>query len=276
MIQFENKIYVGSNGRESLYDCVLKLKNKGVIIFVHGYKGYKDWGAWNLVQKYFIENDFGFVKFNISHNGGTVEEPIDFPDLDAFGRNCYSYELNDLKIIIDEIERMISEEMEAEIPIYLMGHSRGGGICVLAASESDKIKKVVSLAGICDVERRFPRGDELEQWRNDGVNYVTNARTNQEMPHYFSFYEDFDQNRDKLDIEKACGQLSCDFLQVHGDMDVSVSITEGIQLAEWTNTELCIIKGAEHTFGSSQPWDSDKLPEDLQNALNRIKDFLEK
>ena len=56
-------------------------------------------------------------------------------------------------------------------------------------------------------------------------------------------------------------------MQIHGDMDVSVSISEGIYLAEWTNTRLGIIKGADHTFGSSQPWNQKILPEDLQKVL---------
>ena len=75
--------------------------NIPVIIFCHGYKGFKDWGAWNIMAKQFAKVGFCFIKFNFSHNGGTVEQPIDFPDLEAFGNNNYTKELDDLEMIID-------------------------------------------------------------------------------------------------------------------------------------------------------------------------------
>ena len=43
-----------------------------VIIFCHGYKGYKDWGAWNLVAKEFAKNNFFFLKFNFSKSFGFI------------------------------------------------------------------------------------------------------------------------------------------------------------------------------------------------------------
>ena len=78
-----------------------------------------------------------------------------------------------------------------------------------------------------------------------------------------------------LDIEKAARSLTKPFLQVHGDMDLSVSISEGQRLAEWTGTDLCIIKGAEHTFGTKQPWEASELPEDMLRAMSAIIFFFE-
>ena len=49
---------------------------KPLVIFVHGYKGFKDWGAWSLVAKSFAEAGFYFVKFNFSHNGTTLDNPL--------------------------------------------------------------------------------------------------------------------------------------------------------------------------------------------------------
>ena len=52
-----------------------------------------------------------------------------------------------------------------------------------------------------------------------------------------------------------------------------MSIREGIELADWTDTQLKIIKGADHTFGSEHPWFSNELPDDLQRAVEAAKDF---
>ncbi len=42
--------YLGSNGRFSLLDLSLPEDFNGeLLVFAHGYMGYKDWGAWKLV-----------------------------------------------------------------------------------------------------------------------------------------------------------------------------------------------------------------------------------
>jgi dienelactone hydrolase len=73
-------------------------------IFVHGYKGYKDWGAWELMGEKFAKAGFYFVKFNFSHNGTTIESPDEFADLEAFGENNYSKELEDLEMVINHFK----------------------------------------------------------------------------------------------------------------------------------------------------------------------------
>ena len=274
MIAFRNRIYVGSAGRKSVFDACIRADDEAVVVFVHGYKGFKDWGAWNLVEKNFLDRGFGFVKFNMSHNGGTVANPIDFSDLEAFAQNRYSWEVADLNTIVAETQKLIKSHFQTEKPIYVTGHSRGGGIAVLAGCRNKEISKIISLAGICDIGSRFPIGENLLLWEQEGVMYAENARTKQQMPHNFSMYEDYLDNQDDLSIEKAAGKLSAPFLQIHGDMDTSVSISEGIKLAEWTNSELAIVKGADHTFGAQEPWIYDVLPEDLKEAINRTLAFL--
>ena len=73
---------------------------KQLVIFCHGYKGYKDWGAWNLMVPEFVKCNLFFVKFNFSHNGTTLEQPSDFADLEAYGQNNYTKELQDLDAIL--------------------------------------------------------------------------------------------------------------------------------------------------------------------------------
>lgn len=274
MIDFKDKVFEGSDGRKSLFDCVIPEGATGVIVFVHGYKGYKDWGAWSLMEKAFVEQGFGFVKFNMTHNGGTVDEPVDFPDLDAFGRNRYTYELYDLSLIVEETHRMITQELQLDIPIHILGHSRGGGVAVLYSSKDPRVSKVVSLAGISDIGSRFPVDEELEEWQASGVYYVLNGRTKQSMPHFFSFYEDFKENEERLNIENAARELNKPFLQIHGDMDQAVSISEGLSMAEWTETRVKIIKGAEHTFGTYHPYDQEELTEEMNEVVKAVVEFL--
>ena len=247
-----------------------------IVIFCHGYKGFKDWGAWNSMAETFTKAGFFFIKFNFSHNGGTLKQPIDFPDLEAFGNNNYTKELDDLEAVINWISS--TEEYKNEInvdAISLIGHSRGGGIVLLKANEDLRIKKVITLAGVSDYKSRFPKNEEFLEWKKKGVFYVKNGRTKQEMTHFYQFYEDFKQNENRLNIEKATRNLKIQQLIIHGDADTSVSIKEAENLHKWNaKSEFKILKNTNHVFGTFHPWTAKKVSKDLEKATQICIDFL--
>ena len=273
----KNIILEGKHGKAILTDVFYVESNrpKPIIIFCHGYKGFKDWGAWNLMAKAFANAGFYFVKFNFSHNGGTVEQPIDFPDLEAFGNNNYTKELDDLQSVIDWLFFNPETKNEADFNnITLLGHSRAGGIVTIKAEEDNRIKKVISLAGVCDFGSRSSTIGNLEQWKKDGVKYVLNGRTKQQMPHYYQFYEDFKTNENRLNIKRAVSNLKIPYLIIHGNTDTSVSIDEAYKLHEWNkNSELKIIEAADHVFGAHHPWKKQTLPLQLKEAIKSIISF---
>jgi pimeloyl-ACP methyl ester carboxylesterase len=248
---------------------------KPVVLFAHGFKGFKDWGHFNKVMEHFIENEFVFVKFNFSHNGGTVEQPIDFPDLEAFGNNNYTKELDDLRTVTDWIEdneHIPNQEMNTE-EIYLIGHSRGGGISVIGASEDKRIKKLVTWAAVADLINRIPES-QLEFWKEQGVIYVENARTKQQMPMYYQFVENTLNNKDRLSIERAAQGIDFPHLIIHGTNDKAVDVAEAHDLANWnTNAELFIIEDADHVFGASHPFNESEFPDDVKLVLEQTIRF---
>jgi len=251
-------------------------KAKPLVIFCHGYKGFKDWGAWNLVSNQFAESNFFFVKFNFSHNGGTADNPIDFPDLIAFGNNNYTKELDDLQSVIDWVltEKSIEEELD-KTKLYLIGHSRAGGIVTIKASENNQVSKVISWAGVSDFSNRFPKEEALKKWKNEGVFYVINGRTKQQMPHYYQYYENFKANEKRLNIKTAVIKLSIPHLIIHGTEDEAVSVQEANQLHLWNpNSKVIIVEKANHTFGIVHPYNEIRLSEEMQLVVNETIRFL--
>jgi pimeloyl-ACP methyl ester carboxylesterase len=247
---------------------------KPLVVFCHGYKGYKDWGAWNLVAEEFVRAGYIFLKFNFSHNGGTIKNPIDFPDLKAFGDNTYTKEVEDLHTVINWSQSNNSLPI-LKNNITLIGHSRGGGIVSIVAKEHQSVSKLVTWAGVSNYATRFPKKEKFEEWKEKGVFYVKNGRTKQDMPHYFTFYKDFIQNEQRLSIKSAVKQLNKPYLIIHGSGDESVSIKEAEQLKQWSPlAELEVIENSTHTFGSKHPWEESKLPKDLQTIVNRTIDFI--
>ncbi len=277
MKKIKNIRIQGKHGKDILADAFFTENGlkKDVVLFCHGYKGYKDWGAWDLVAEKFAQNNFFFVKMNFSHNGATPEQPIDFPDLEACGNNNFIIELDDLETVIDWLtsEEIAPGEMNSA-RLSLIGHSRGGGIVLLKAAEDPRVKAVATWAGVSDFASRFPAGKVLEDWKKKGVAYVHNARTKQEMPHYFQFFTTFKENEDRLNIRNAVSDLNIPCLILHGDQDETVPAEEARDLQSWgKNAKLKLITGANHTFGSSQPWQSEGLPPHLETAVQETIDF---
>jgi pimeloyl-ACP methyl ester carboxylesterase len=276
----KNYIVAGKHQKPIITDVFFEENHtqKKIVIFCHGYKGFKDWGPWNLMAETFANAGFFFIKFNFSHNGGTVEQPIDFPDLEAFGTNNYSKELDDLTSVINWISTNSDFKNEVKIhDISLIGHSRGGGIVLLKTNEDVRIKKVVTLAGVSDYESRFPKESNFQEWSKKGVYYVKNGRTKQEMPHFYQFYEDFDKNKERLNIENATRKLKIPQLIIHGDGDTSVSIKEGQKLHNWNpDSQFEVIQGANHVFNTSHPWKGKRLSKEMDEVVINVVNFINK
>lgn len=247
-----------------------------IIIFCHGYKGFKDWGAWNVMAKKIAELGYCFIKFNFSHNGGAIENPIDFPDLEAFGQNNYTKELDDLNDVITWSQNYFRDKPFVDTQnICLIGHSRGGGICILKASEDKRITKLITLASVSDFENRTATIGNLKEWKEKGIKYVLNGRTKQQMPHYYQFYEDFIANKHRLNIEAASKKLNIPQLIIHGNNDTSILVKEAEALHEWNpKSTLQIIENANHVFNTKHPWESNELSPELQLVVQETQAFL--
>ena len=146
---FRNHRIEGLHGRPIGLDVFLLPDNrpKPVVVFTHGFKGLKDWGHFNLVAQRMAEAGFVFIKYNGSYNGTTPESPEEFTDLEAFGHNNFSIELDDLgqviNWILEEQDLIDSHEIDSS-GVSLIGHSRGGGIVILKAKEDPRVKRIVT------------------------------------------------------------------------------------------------------------------------------------
>lgn len=252
---------------------------KPLVIFCHGYKGFKDWGAWDLVANAFRNADTFFVKFNFSHNGGTVKNPIDFTDLEAFSENNYTKELDDLDAMVNHLlsDKFLYKNELNKHNVTLIGHSRGGGISIIKASEDSRITSLITWASICDFGKRTATSGELESWKQNGVKYVLNGRTKQQMPHKYQFYLDFKANEERLHIESAVKKRNIPFLIIHAKDDPSVYYNEAEALHLWNNkSQLIAIGHSNHVFGAKHPWEEEKMPLALKEVVEKSIAFIHK
>ena len=253
-------------------------EKKPVVIYAHGFNGFKDWGNFDLVAQRFSAADFVLVKFNFSHNGTTPEHPEEFVNLEAFGNNNYSKQLEDIGLITDWVADPLNSYHSAidTNKIYLIGHSMGGGISILQAAADKRINKLITWAAIS--ECKTPWGNwppkKMQHWKETGVEYYTNARTNQQMPLYYQLYEDYMQNQQKLDIQKAIKSLKTPILICHGTYDISVPVEKAIDLKSWQPDAQLFTVESDHVFGRKHPWAENELPAAMDAVIKATIQFL--
>jgi len=251
---------------------------KPVALFVHGFKGFKDWGHFPQLADFFAAAGFVFVKLNLSHNGVVPGGTGDLEDLDAFGRNNFSIELDDIGQVIDALFAPGATPVPpAELDLTrlgLVGHSRGGGLVLLKAAEDPRVRAVATWAGIADVDQHWPPA-LLEEWQRTGVLHVPNTRTGQQLPLHYQIVEDYHAHRLRLDIpHNVRRHLRQPLLLVHGEEDETVAVAAAHALqALRPDAELLLVPGALHMFGGAHPWPEATLPEPARFVAERTAAF---
>jgi len=190
---------------------------RGLVVIVHGFKGFKDWGFFPWLAESLVRGGFAVCRFNMSRSG-IGDDPENFDRLDLFADDTYSVQLADLRAAVRYAQSHVA------LPTVLFGHSRGGGIALLGARDVAHLRGVVTWSAIA----RADRWDAAtkEQWRRNGFMDVVNARTKQVMRTSTRILDDYESNRERLDIIGAAAALHVPLLVIHGGRDESVPVEE--------------------------------------------------
>lgn len=231
--------------------------SKKLAFILHGFKGFKDWGFIPYIAKYIADNTpIQVVTFNFSHNGVKTGEQ-EISDLEKFERNTYSKEINDtIEMINAAKEGYFGEKVEE---IYLIGHSRGGGIAILTAARIKDfiVKKLVTYATIAKIDKFS--STEMQIWKEQGYLEVINGRNGQKLRVGKALHDEIIQYKDtSLNILKAAQDLSIPMMLFHGKEDETVPYThsqdiESIRKVVDKPTFLVLLDEANHTFGITHP-----------------------
>lgn len=252
---------------------------KPIVIFAHGFKGFKDWGHFNLLATYFAKRGFVFIKFNFAYNGTTPSDHTDMHDLEAFGQNNFSLELDDMQALVELLHtgNPPIEANEFDLSrLYLIGHSRGGGAVILKAAEEPRIKAVATWASVNRYDNRWD-DLQMEQWRQQGVQYVLNGRTGVQMPLYYQIVEDFIENKYRLDIPTVVKRMKQPLLLLHGEQDETLPTQMALDLQNWKpDAELHLLPETDHSFGGRHPYEDKELPEAARTAADLSIAFFRK
>lgn len=251
-------------------------KNMPVVIFIHGFKGFKDWGHWHLLADEWASAGLAVLRINLSYNGTTPDSPTDFTDLEAFGKETFTRDLRDLYFVIrhlHESDLAIAGVLDVE-RLAVVGHSRGGAVALMAAARFTQIKAVATLASITNTGFLWTETN-IEEIKQKGKIEIINNRTGQLMPIYRSVYEDWEAKKgNEYNLCMLCEQIIVPALIVHGTADESVPPEAAQQLQAWIPHAQCVlIEGADHTFGGEHPYQKQYLSVYAKQVAEVVEQF---
>ncbi len=230
-------------------------KRLPVILVCHGFKAFKDWGPFPEIGRRLARNGFISIVFNFSHNG-IGEEPRKFVEHEKFAENTFSLEIDDIKTVVDAVNNnvFLLPFLDSR-NIFLIGHSRGGAVSIIAGKEDQRVRGVIAWSTIA----RFNRYTEEQKirWREKG--YVQLHSVNEHTLFRIStaLLDDIENNADRLDILKNAEYLGKPLLIIHGTADIPAKFEEAEQLYAASDkmiTEFVRLEGAGHMYGAKHPY----------------------
>lgn len=265
--------------RENLpiyYDLYTPVTNHGtvlpVILFVHGFKGFKDWGAFPDACEELARAGFAVLAFNHSKNG-VGENMMEFDQPELFAKQTLSGDLDDIGTLIEAVK---SKEITNEKVILdtdqigIIGHSRGGHTAVSAAAEFSEIQCLVTWSAVSDYNSRWSK-KMISDWNKNGFTEIKNSRTGQVLKLNVDVYTDAQKNADRLMAIKRVKELHIPTLFIAGKQDEAVSYNETEKLyrnCPSDHKEIRLIDNAGHTFEVSHPFEDDDFPTEFSEVLD--------
>lgn len=267
--------------RYDLYEPVTNKEDhqpKPGVIFLHGFKGFKDWGPFPQVCREIAKQGLIAIAMNCSRNG-VGESRTEFDRLDLFADQTLSQDLADVRSLVECLKSESIQPQNATINserLGIVGHSRGGHTAVVAAAELHEIACLVTWSAVANYNNRWSK-EMIEDWNQKGYTTIVNGRTGQEMRINRSVYEDATTQADRLMAERRIPEVSVPTAIFHGEEDQSVSPAAAERLYELSGAEAknCLLfPDTGHTFGGAHPHQDETLPMPLNKVTQLTAEWL--
>jgi pimeloyl-ACP methyl ester carboxylesterase len=225
-----------------------------LVIMAHGFLGFKDWSFFPWQAEFFNQAGFPVLRFNFSGSGMGAAKDGPFTEPGVFQADTITKQVEDLVFITSEaVHGSLRPGFPPQPRVLLWGHSRGAGVCLLAAGKIPETAGVACWAGIARVNRYF--FEAKQAWRKDGFFSIESNRTGQTLRSGTSFLDDVEAWGREGDVPTFLHNLGAPVLLLHGSEDTSVLPDESESLAAVKpTTQLAILAGADHKFNCVHPF----------------------
>jgi uncharacterized protein len=214
--------------------------SKNIVVIGHGVTGNKDRPFVVALAEGLASAGIPTLRISFSGNGDSEGK---------FTDSTISKEVDDLGSVLDALDGYT---------VCYVGHSMGGAVGVIRASQDDRIKRLVSLAGMvhtqafAEIEFGDVTPDEGFMWDEP------------DCPLSQAYMDDMAAIGTVVNLAP---QLGVPWLLVHGDEDDVVPIQDSYDIFEQANnpTQFITIDGANHVFSD------DATPMMVEKVVNWIQ-----
>ena len=229
---------------------------RAAVLVCHGFKSFFEWGFYPPLVDLLTARGFVVARFNFSGAGMRPGDDL-VTDEASFRGATFTRDVEEARAVLAALAGDLAPGRVDPGRVGLLGHSRGGGVSILAAAASADgapPAALVTWSAVATFHRLEPA--EVEHWRRAGEVPVINARTGQELAVGVEVLEDLERHSAELDISAAAGRRAMPWLIVHGVEDETVPVAEGERLATTARdpSEFLPVSGAGHTFGATHPF----------------------
>ena len=220
------------------------------LVLLHGFKGYKDSGFIPVLGRALAEAGVLVHRFNFSCSGMTNE--IDtFARADLFALDTWNRQVEDVDCVFDAIK---SGDVDGKgLPLFLCGHSRGGGTALLVAGREARpgLAGVVTINGVASCNSLS--GDAQKAMLDVGYVVSAIARTGQELRIDAGWLREQIDDEEAHDVLGMCTSIKNPMLILHGSDDQAVDIGGGEAIARAVGADLKVIAGGNHVLNMANP-----------------------
>lgn len=262
----------GSEGLDLPGDTHAPDDPRAAAIIVHGYKGYKDYGMFPLVAERLARAGVVAHRFNLAHSGMTNDIGT-FARPGLFERDTWRFQAEDIAHVAHAIRA--GTLAGSGLPLFLIGHSRGGTASVLAAAW---FARELDLAGLVTINApdtccSLPDA-ERERLLRDGFLPTVSSRTGQTLRVGRAWLqEQLDDPAAHNPLAQAA-RVRCPALVIHGQADETVPPDAGERLSAALGARLARVPAGNHVLNTPNPTPADADPSAaLAAALEACVEF---
>jgi len=241
----------------TLPQCAEKMP---ILLILHGFKGFRNYSFLPWIAQIASTHNVISIRMCFSRNG-MKNTSWWVQDVEAFASNTISREVDDVHDIISLINTDNAYEDVREHwngKLYLIGHSRGGGIAQIVSRElhtagADVLVRTLVLNSVGTWRRWTPR--QRAAWEaGDGMSF-RNERTQQVLRMDLTYAVDVENNADRLSLINAAQVCGDTLAFVHAEADLTVPLSEIKTLiaSSGTTAPLFVISNTTHTLGMTHP-----------------------
>lgn len=220
-------------------------------LLLHGYKGYKDYGFIPLLAQDLCQRGVLVHRFNFSTSGMTNDTNT-FARPELFEIDTWTRQVADVRRVARAVRQ--GEIPGAGLPLFLIGHSRGGATALLSAGRHRDELALSGVATINAVDRCCRLSDDEQRTMLErGFAITQSARTKQDLRIDAAWLREQLEEPEAHDVLLQASRCNIPACVLHADADDAVSMDAGLAIAHKLNTPLIVLEQSNHVLNMPNP-----------------------